>query len=126
MNSRVTSFMESNVISVELDDSAEKVCEVLDANKLHCVPVLTPDGKIFGVISATDLVHFNTLHVNPKLEHAWELCTHKVIEVAPDMSVQEAGELMVKEKVHHLVVMEGTFFIGIVSATDILRAYLNK
>ncbi|MEE1674218.1 CBS domain-containing protein [Agarivorans aestuarii] len=71
MNSSITSYMETNVISVELDDSAKKVSEVLDENKLSCVPVLTPDGAIFGVVSATDLVHFDTLYANPKLERAW-------------------------------------------------------
>jgi CBS domain-containing protein len=118
--------METNVISVELDDSAKKVCEVLDENKLSCVPVLTPDGAIFGVVSATDLVHFDTLYANPKLERAWELCTHKVIEVSPDISIEQAGTIMVKEKIHHLIVMQDGSFKGILSATDVIKAYLDS
>lgn len=126
MNSSITSYMETNVISVELDDSAKKVSEVLDENKLSCVPVLTPDGAIFGVVSATDLVHFDTLYVNPKLERAWELCTHKVIEVSPDISIEQAGAIMVKEKIHHLIVMQDGSFKGILSATDVIKAYLDS
>ncbi|WP_220718720.1 CBS domain-containing protein [Agarivorans litoreus] len=126
MSTQISSFMETNVIGVALDDSVEKVCQVLDDNKLCCVPVFSPDGAIFGVISASDLVHFSTLRANPKLEHAWELCTHRVIEVAPDISIQQAAEIMSYEKIHHLIVTEGSTCVGIVSASDVLSAFLKN
>lgn len=118
--------MEKNIITVDLDDTAEHVEEILDSHKLSCVPVIDSEGKCFGVISATDFVHFYIAHKNPKVEHAWEVCTHKIIEVSPDISVIEASELMVKNKIHHLVVTENNAIKGIVSSIDLIRECLLK
>jgi CBS domain-containing protein len=119
--------MEKNIITVDLDTTAEHVEEILDSHKLSCVPVIDPKGKCFGIISATDFVHFHNAHKNPKAEKAWEVCTHKTIEVSPDISIEEASELMVKYKIHHLMVTDNNVMKGIVSSIDIIRAcLLNK
>jgi CBS domain-containing protein len=49
------------------------------------------------------------------------MCTHKTIEVSPGISVKQAAELMVKNNIHHLVVVEDGSIKGIVSSIDILR-----
>jgi len=76
---------------------------------------------VFGVISAPDLVHFHNARKNPIAEHAWEMCTHKIIEVSSDLTVKDAASLMVKNNIHHLVVTEDGSIKGIVSSIDILR-----
>ena len=127
MNDSIISFMETNIISVDLDDTAEYVNEILDSHKLSCVPVIDSNKKCFGVISATDFLHFYNAHKNPKLEKAWEICTHKIIEVNPSISINEASELMVKNRIHHLVVIENNEIKGIVSSIDLIReCLLNK
>lgn len=100
MNNPAISLMEKNIIAVDLNDIAEYVEDILDSHKLSCVPVIDSKGECFGVISATDFVHFHNIRKNPKAERAWEVCTHKVIEVSPDISFKEASELLVKNKIH--------------------------
>lgn len=126
MNNSISAIMEKNIIAVELDDTVEYAGKILDSHKLSCMPVIDAKGKCFGVISATDFVHFYNTHKNPKAKHAWEVCTHKVIEVSPDISVKEASELMVKNKIHHLVVTENYAIKGIVSSIDLIKGLLNK
>jgi len=121
MSQSISSFMEKSIITVDLEDTVEHVEEILDSHELSCVPVVDSMGECFGVISATDLVHFNNSHKNPKAEHAWEVCTHKVIEVSPDISIKEASELMVNNNVHHLMVIDNNVIKGVVSSIDIIR-----
>ncbi len=121
MNNLIISFMEKNIIAVDLDDTVDHVEEILVSHKLSFVPVIDPNGKCFGVISAIDFLHFHIKHKNPKAEYAWEVCTHKTIEVSPAMSIKEASELMVKNKIHHLLVTENNAIKGIVSSVDIIR-----
>ena len=121
--------MEKNIVIAELDDTAEHVTQILDSHKLSCVPVVDSNGKCFGVISASDFIHFYNAHKNPKALHAWEICTHKIIEVSPDISINEASELMLKNQIHHLVVTETetNTINGIISSIDLLREFLiNK
>jgi len=124
MRKQITSLIGENVITVKLNDSVETVEKVLDSNQLSCVPVINTQGECFGVISAPDLVHFHNARKNPIAERAWEMCTHKIIEVSSDISVKEAAELMVKNNIHHLVVVEDGSIKGIVSSIDILRGYI--
>jgi CBS domain-containing protein len=121
MRKQITSLIGESVITVELNDTVETVEKILDSNQLSCVPVINAQGECFGVISAPDLVHFHNARKNPIAERAWEMCTHKTIEVSPDISVKEAAALMVKNNIHHLVVIEDGSIKGIVSSIDIIR-----
>ena len=124
MRKQITSLIWENVITVKLNDTVETVEKVLDAHQLSCVPVINTQGECFGVISAPDLVHFHNARKNPTAERAWEMCTHKIIEVSSDISVKEAAELMIKNNIHHLVVIEDGSIKGIVSSIDILKGYV--
>ena len=121
MKKHITSLIEEDVITVALNDTVDTVERVLDSHHLSCVPVINDRGECFGVISAPDLVHFHNARKNPSAERAWEMCTHKTIEVSPGISVKQAAELMVKNNIHHLVVVEDGSIKGIVSSIDILR-----
>ena len=124
MRKQITSLIGENVITVKLNDSVETVEKILDSHRLSCVPVINTQGECFGVISAPDLVHFHNARKNPIAERAWEMCTHKIIEVSSDISIKEAAELMVENSIHHLVVIEDGSIKGIVSSIDILRGYV--
>ena len=124
MKESINSIMNETVVTVSLNDTAETVEKIMDTKNLSCVPVINTDGKCFGVISAPDLMHFHQARKNPLAERAWEMCTHKIIEVTPDISIRQAAQLMVQNNVHHLVVAENQTVKGIVSSLDIIRGYL--
>ena len=126
MDKTISSLMTRNILTVGTDDTVDRVEAIMDSHKLSCVPVIDSQGGCFGVISSSDLLHFHVLHKNQKAERAWEVCTHKVIEVGPDISVKEAVELMVRNKIHHIVVVENKSIKGIVSSIDIVSEYLLK
>ena len=124
MRKLITSLLEKNVISVKLNDTVATVEKIMDSHQLSCVPVINAQGECFGVISAPDLVHFHNAHKNPLAERAWEMCTHRIIEVSSDISVKEAAELMLENNIHHLAVIEDGSITGIVSSLDMLREYI--
>ena len=126
MNKPISSLMEKHVTTVDVDDTIDRIEELLDSHKLSCVPVVDSKGNCFGVISSPDLVHLHTIRKNPRVERAWEVCTHKIIEVNPDIAVKEAAELMVKNKIHHIVIVDNGIIRGIVSSVDIVEEYLLK
>jgi CBS domain-containing protein len=66
------------------------------------------------------------MNLNPKAELAWEVCTHKIIEVSPNISIKEAAELMIKNKIHHIIISKNNSLKGIVSLIDITENCLLK
>ncbi len=126
MDRPILSVMQKHVTTVDFNASVDSVEKTLNEYKLSCVPVVDSEGSCFGVISAPDLVHFHMMRKNSRAERAWEVCTHKVIEVSPDTSIKEVAELMIKNKIHHIVVIDNKSIKGIVSSIDLVEEYLVK
>jgi signal-transduction protein with cAMP-binding, CBS, and nucleotidyltransferase domain len=61
---------------------------------------------------------------NAKKVRAWEICSHLLIEVSPTLSMKDASMLMIKNKIHHLVISQDNAIKGIVSSIDLLEAYV--
>ena len=126
MESNITTIMQKHVISVAMGDTIEMVESTLNSRKLSSVPVIDPArGDCFGIISAPDLVRFHATKRNPKSVQAWEICTFKPVEVDPQMSVNDATALMLKHRIHHLVVTKDKAMKGFISSLDLLEHLLS-
>jgi CBS domain-containing protein len=111
------------------------------------VPVVDEDNHVIGIITELDLIVRNTRlemphfievmdwgriplerpgHVKERLRHmlgteAADLMTEKVKTIGPDASVEELAELMVKQRVNPVPVVDETEkLIGIVSRADLV------
>jgi len=117
----ISQLMTRQVRTASTDDTIAQVGDDLDRLHLHAVPVVDADGRLFGILSATDLVHFHASKKNPRVVRAWELCTHRPYCVAPDTSALEVARLMIAKKIHHVLVTEGSKLVGIVSTFDFIE-----
>ncbi|MFZ2407179.1 MAG: CBS domain-containing protein [Methylobacter sp.] len=114
-------------IIVDINDTNDKVDRVMDSHKPTCCALVVDSNQsCFGVISYSDIVRFHEMGKNPKVGRAWELCTHKVIEVSPDTSVSETAKLMLENRIHHIVITENKLIKGIVSSIDFVEDYLKQ
>lgn len=114
------SVVQRPVRVVHVDDPIARVKQVLDEHKLSCVPVIDDKGSCFGVITENDLMHFFSEHRNSAVEKAWEVCTHAVRAVHPEMPLAKVIDMVIKEKYHHLVVMSDGLVHGIISSIDLV------
>jgi signal-transduction protein with cAMP-binding, CBS, and nucleotidyltransferase domain len=126
MDRPISLLMDKHVTTVDFNDSIANVEKIMNSRRLSFVVVLDSNGNCFGVISYTDILRFHVQNKNPKTERAWELCTHKVIEVTSDSSARDAAKLMIKNRIHHIVVTENQFIVGIVSSNDFVKEYLKQ
>lgn len=127
METQITAIMQKHVISVDMQDTIDKVEDILNSHELSSVPVIdSARGDCFGIISSPDLVHFHTAKKNPKLVRAWEICTYKPIVISPETSVSDAARIMIQNRIHHLVISENKSIKGFVSSLDLIENYLLK
>ncbi|WP_299792463.1 cyclic nucleotide-binding/CBS domain-containing protein [uncultured Shewanella sp.] len=124
MDRLISSLMQECVITADVDSSIETLEKILHFHRLSCVPVVDTTGRCFGVVSSTDIVHFHAANKDARAERAWEVCTHKVIEVDTKTTIREAAEIMVKHNIHHLLVVEKEVIKGIVSSIDFISEIL--
>lgn len=127
MDKPISSMMVEQTTSVDMDATIEEVEATLRAGGVSALPVTErTQGSVIGLISARDLVRFHSEKKNPAAIHAWEVCTYKPVEVAPDVPVSEVARLMVTQGVHHVVITEDKEIRGIVSALDFVRQFMRE
>ena len=103
--------------------------------RIRHLPVRAPGGKLLGMITdrdirlnlpsqATSLSVWEINHLLAKLTLD-EVMTQAVITVGPDRPASEAARLMVEHQIGALPVEDGGCLVGIVTETDLLRAFIR-
>ena len=124
MRIQVKDFMTSPVLTAVSNEKVGDVRGKMERNKIHAMPVVELERKlpgneilIRGIVTMTDLV--KVLDENLKVE---EIMTSSSVHVLhKDSSAQSAARMMLKHKVHHLVVMDDGEIVGMVSSLDFAK-----
>jgi predicted transcriptional regulator len=104
---------------VPADMPLERVAEALAERGLNAVPVCTPNGRIVGVLSKTDLTELYGRGVE---QVARDAMTPEVLSVKADEPLDAAIRKMAFEGVHQLIVIdEVDRFVGVITSMDVLR-----
>jgi CBS domain-containing protein len=120
----VSDAMHPGILACEPDASLTEVAQTMATHHVHCVAVVgisheEPQCGVWSVISDLDLVRAG-IH-GSEAQTARAIAQQPLITVEPSVPLREAGELMLRHEITHLVVVEpGTQRpIGIVSTADI-------
>ena len=128
----------------ERGDAHKDLAETLTRHRVSAVPVVNADGAVIGVVSEADML-FKVEHrdLQPQLRFlerkqrrvqrtkvsadlARELMSRPAVVISPAASVAAAAQLMDKEKLKRLPVVDAEGrLVGIVSRGDLLRIYLR-
>jgi acetoin utilization protein AcuB len=98
--------------------------------------LVTEGDRLVGIVTdrdirlnlpsqATSLSVWEVNHLLTKLT-VGKVMTGSVITVGPDRAARDAAQLMLEHKIGALPVMDGGRLVGIVTETDMLRAYVRS
>ena len=120
MRLQVKDFMSSPVTTTVKENSIKEVRILMKNKGIHTIPIVeystqlpSPYNKIQGIVTGTDL---NT-GIDEKFPVS-EIMTSQVHIVHKNSSAQAAAKMMLKHKVHHIVVMDDGKIVGIISSLD--------
>lgn len=132
---KLRDIMTTNLAVATRDTTLREAMEILSASHISGLPVV--DGEeVIGVFSSSDLLGFLPeldspassisfpRHWNPFEEvTVADLMTRKVHSLGPDCPVETAADFMRGLQIHRVVVMEDGRLLGIVTTTDIAKAF---
>lgn len=138
----VSDVMTAEVITVPADAPFKKVAELLAQYKVSALPVTDETGGLVGIVSETDLLHKEEYAGAPRTGSrarwmhrrarakaeavsAAGLMTAPVVTVEGGSTLSEAARLMATRDITRLVVTDGEWMTGIVTRSDLLRAFLD-
>ena len=131
----VASRMTKHPVSVTSDATIQQADRLMKKHKFHRMPVVD-NGKLVGYFSDRDIMHvapspattLSKFEIRALLDKisVKDIMHEKVITVKEDATIEEAALIMYQNKVGGLpVVSEVGALVGIITATDILKTFIN-
>ncbi len=131
----VAERMTKHPVTMTSDATVGEVDRVMKKNKFHRM-IIVDDGKLVGYLSdrdvmrvtpspATSLSKYEIRSLLDKLK-VRDIMQKKVVTVNEDATIEEAALIMFNNKVGGLpVISEVGQVVGIITATDILKTFVN-
>lgn len=130
----VSAWMSESPVVVSPGTRVLEARELMQRCWIRHLPVLA-DGQLVGIITDRDIrlnlplaVGSLTLwEINARLARllVGEVMTRTVITIGPDQPIEEAARLMLNCKIRALPVVQSGRLVGIITETDVLRAFLH-
>ncbi len=121
LREQVSSIMNPNPVTASVDEKLPQIIEKMVVHNIGVLPVVYPDGSLWGIITEHDLVReLVEKKVGRKVE---EVMTRNVVTVESSATLGEALKTMVKYGVRRLPVVEGEKVWGMITAKDVVRFF---
>jgi CBS domain-containing protein len=88
--------------------------------------VIDPDGMGPGILTERDILHTCGAGDNLDSELVRDHLTQRLTYAAADWSLERAAEEMVRSRFRHVVVLDGSEVVGILSMRDIVRCWTQS
>ena len=115
----VARWMTPRPTSIAPDQKLTVACATMQEHHFRSLPVLR-EGKLVGIISDRDIrINLNCLG-SVEVSKAM---TENLVTVTPGTSIWDAARILQEKKIGALPVLEEGRLVGVVSTTDLLRAF---
>ncbi len=131
----VKNWMSKGVITVDADDSMSEATRIIKEQNIGMLPVMK-NGKLVGVITDRDLKRASASDANSLEIHellylllkikAEEVMSKDPITVPQDFTVEETAEILMKNKISGVpVVNEGGQVVGVITKNDLFKVMIS-
>jgi CBS domain-containing membrane protein len=130
-NLKVRDLMTERVFSIRADEDLARLNDLMSDLHVRHIPVVDNEENVIGIVSQRDLIRsaLDTEGVLPVSEQRDLLKSTTVREIMvagvetaePDQDIQEAGRLMLENKLGCLPVVEGNHLVGILTEADFVK-----
>lgn len=132
---RVSDLMSRIVISAEGTTPVLEARALMQKHRIRHLLVVD-DGRLQGIVTDRDIrlnmaspaTSLSVWEINYLLAGltASQVMTRNVIVIDPARDAREAARIMIDHKIGALPVLEGARLLGIITETDLLRAYMES
>jgi len=122
----IAEAMNKNVETARSDTNIRQIAKQMTQRRVGAVVLISGSGTLEGIVTERDIMSDVVAEgLNPETTTAEEIMTKEVITIDPSQNLEDAAELMTKNKIKKLpVVLQGRL-VGIITAADLI-AYEEK
>lgn len=123
---KVSQIMETRVVAAKANATCNSLAQKMLSGFLSGLPVTDDEGHVIGVVTEFDILKVLRNGTNGLAKVARDIMSEKPICLEANQSVEEAIELMTRHHILRIPVVSGGKLVGIVSRTDVLRAFVKE
>ena len=105
----ISQLLTRNVISVEENKTIYNAIRLLAQNNIGALPVINNNMELCGIISERDIIREISTNISLNFKKS-----------------EDIMDIMSKNKIRHIPIVEKKFLIGIVSIGDVVKRLLEK
>lgn len=116
---KVEDIMTRDVRTIDRNSTVEQAARMMKELNVGSIPV-TENGNVIGIITDRDVVLRNVADGRTAADtRVEEVMSKTVVTATPDMDVHRAADLMARNQIRRLPVIENNRMVGIVSIGDL-------
>ena len=117
----------NQVWSIDCEEPVLEAIQMMADKHVGALPV-TRNGQLAGVVSERDYARKVILLGRSSAETPiWQIMSSPVVTVPPTRDVRQCMEIMTRERIRHLpVVDDGGRMVGVISIGDLVRAVIEE
>ena len=124
MRIQVKDFMSAPVTTASGEATVQEIRALMKKEGIHAIPIVsyakdkpTVEMTIRGIVTASDIS--KNVHDAAPMENV--MTSSSVHVVHNDSSAQAAAKMMLRHKIHHMVVMDEGKITGMISSLDFVK-----
>ena len=123
----VQNLAKRGCITIKEDSHINELIELLNLNKIGCVAVVKKNNSIIvGIISERDIIrNYEKISKNKNIIVS-EIMTHRVLSCTTKTSSKDIMEMMTKNRIRHIPIIENKKLLGIVSIGDVVNRIIEN
>ena len=127
-NILISQLLTRDVISIGENKTIYNAIKLLGKNNIGALPVINNNMQLCGIISERDIIKniSNNTSVNFKKSFVNSIMTSVVITINRNVKSEDIMDIMSKNKIRHIPIVENKLLIGIVSIGDVVKRLLEK
>lgn len=115
----VKDLMTTDVVCFREDTPVAEVARVLSERRITGAPVVTPEGRVVGIVSEVDVF-------SRKGTVAADIMSSRVLSITEDTPIDEAARMLAGERIRRLPVLKDGKLVGLLSRADVLDFFIQS
>jgi CBS domain-containing protein len=118
--------MSNVVLTVGPGHTLRQAARLMSERKVGAAVVVDPDAAGPGIITERDILESVAAGQDPDGEMVATHQTADLVFARPDWSLEQAATEMVRRRFRHLIVVDSSDIIGVLSMRDIVRCWTSE
>jgi len=114
----IQQIMSKNVVCVSANQTVQDAAQLMNQHNIGSIPVVE-NGQIKGIVTDRDITTRTTAQGMDGNTPVSQVMSSNIVTGDPNMSLQEAAQLMSQNQIRRLPVVENNQLVGMVALGDL-------